>query len=86
MRREAQLWVMPEGYFLFEPRDSAQGKPDYPFLLNVDGQAVTWKADGLQEITPRYLEDGGRNPEGGTGIRYVLNRRIRLQVSFCHPT
>jgi hypothetical protein len=69
----------PEGYFLFEPRDSVQGKPGYPFLLNVDGQAVIWKVDGHLETTPRYLEEGGRNPEGGTGIRYVIDRRIRLQ-------
>jgi len=75
----ASIKTRPEGYFLFEPRDSVQGKPGYPFLLNVDGQAVTWKVDGLQETTPRYLEDGGRNPEGGTGFRYILNRRIRLQ-------
>jgi hypothetical protein len=77
---QASIKTRPEGYFLFEPRDSVQGKPGYPFLLNVDGQAVTWKVDGLQEITPQYLEDGGKNPEGGTGIRYVLNRRIRLQL------
>ena len=76
---QASIKTRPEGYFLFEPRDSVQGKPGFPFLLNVDGQAVTWKVDGLQEITPRYLEDGSRNPEGGTGIRYVLDRRIRLQ-------
>jgi hypothetical protein len=74
----ASIKTRPEGYFLLEPRDSVQGKPSYPFLLNVDGQAVTWKVDGHQEITPRYLEDGDRNPEGGTGIRYVLDRRIRL--------
>lgn len=75
----ASIKTCPEGYFLFEPMDSVQGKPGYPFLLNVDGQAVTWKVDGLQEISPRYFKDGGKNPEGGTGIRYVLNRRIRLQ-------
>ena len=76
---QASIKTRPEGYFLFEPRDSVQGKPGYPFLLNVDGQAVTWKVDGLQETTPRYLEDGGNNPEGGTGFRYVVHRWIRLQ-------
>jgi hypothetical protein len=75
----ASIKTRPEGYFLFEPRDSVQGKPGYPFVLNVDGQAIIWKVDGVEEITPRYLEDDGRNPEGGTGIRYVLDRRIRLQ-------
>ena len=75
----ASIKTRPEGYFLFEPRDSVQGKPGYPFLLNIDGQAVTWKVNGHQETIPRFLQDGGGNPEGGTGIRYVLNRRIRLQ-------
>ena len=60
------------------------GKTGLPFLLNVDGQAVTWKVDGHPETTPRYFEDGTRNPEGGTGIRYLLDRRIRLQPGIHH--
>ena len=45
---------------------------------NIDGQAAIWKIDGQEEITPPYDEKGERIPDGGRGIRYILNKKIRL--------
>jgi hypothetical protein len=81
---EASVKALPHGHFLFKAPRSVQGRQDYPFLLNVDGQAMTWRVGGRQETAPRYLEDGSKNPEGGTGIRYSIDRRIRLQPGTHH--
>lgn len=67
-----------EGFYLLESRDSLHGKKGYPFVLNIDRQAVVWKVDGREETTPIYFEKGGRNPEGGTGVRYEIRKKIRL--------
>ncbi|MGD1154171.1 MAG: hypothetical protein ABR911_15010 [Syntrophales bacterium] len=68
----------PTGYYLWESNDSFSGKPGFPFVFNVDGQAAVWKIDGQEEIIATYDEKGERIPDGGRGIRYVLNKKIRL--------
>jgi len=68
-----------EGYYLLESR-SLHGKPGYPFVLNIDGQAVMWKVDGQKENTPTYDESGKRSPEGGEGMRYNLQKGILLRA------
>ena len=35
------------GYFIAESNNQAHGKPTYPFLFNIDGQAVVWNAPGV---------------------------------------
>ena len=67
-----------EGYYLF---DSLCGKPGYPFIMNIDGQAATWKVDGQKEIVPSYDKDGkiSHDPEAGEGIKYVLEKKIQLR-------
>jgi len=67
-----------EGYYPIESKDSLHGKKGYPFVLNIDGQAVVWKVDGREETIPIHFEKGGRNPEGGTGVRYEIRKKIRL--------
>lgn len=74
----ASIKTHTEGFYLLESRDSLHGKKGYPFVLNIDGQAVVWKVDGREETIPLYLKKGGRNPEGGTGVRYAIRKRIRL--------
>jgi hypothetical protein len=74
----ASIKTHVEGFYPLESKDSLHGKKGYPFVLNVDGQAVVWKVDGREETIPPYFERGGRNPEGGTGIRYVVRKKIRL--------
>jgi hypothetical protein len=69
-----------EGFYLLESKDSLHGKPGYPFVLNIDGQAVTWKVDGQEEDTPPYDESGKISPEGGDGMRYNLQKKILLRV------
>ena len=67
------------GFYPAEAKTSAHGKETYPFLLNIDGQAVLWKAEGKKHELPEYM--GGKtskDPEAGEGIKYVLNRKIRL--------
>lgn len=66
-----------EGHYLLEPEGTYHGKTRYPFVVNIDGQALVWEADGKEESTPLY-EGGRKNPEGGEGVRYALEKRIRL--------
>jgi len=74
----ASIKTHTEGFYLLESRDSLHGKKGYPFVLNIDGQAVVWKVDGREETIPIHFEKGGRNPEGGTGVRYEI--RVTAQV------
>lgn len=67
-----------EGYYIFESRKSLHGRPGYPFVFNIDGQGVVWRVDGQKETTPLYDEKGKRTPEGGTGMRYTIEKTIRL--------
>ena len=69
------------GYYLLESRDSIHGKPGYPFLINIDGQAQVWTVDGQKESLPLYDKDGktSRDPDAGEGIKYVLEKKIQLR-------
>lgn len=77
---KASIKTPVEGYYIFESKTSAYGKLGYNFLVNIDGQAVLWKVDGQKETTPLYDEQGktSRNPDAGVGIKYNLEKKIRL--------
>jgi hypothetical protein len=77
---KASIKTHIEGYHLIESKGSLHGKQVYPFVLNVDGQAATWEVEGEKEITPFRDERGRRIPEGGEGIRYNLEKKIRLSA------
>ena len=66
-----------------DSKTPAQGRSDYPFLVNIDGQAVLWMAEGQKETIPLY-ERGytSRDPDAGTGIEYRLEKKIRLAVGM----
>jgi hypothetical protein len=81
---KAYIKTPPEGYYLFGERTHPQGKDGYPFELNIDGQEIVWGVQGKPEITPRWDENGRIIPEGGEGIRYVLEKKIRLKPGFHH--
>ncbi|MDP2853438.1 MAG: hypothetical protein Q8O28_04225 [Smithellaceae bacterium] len=70
-----------EGYYLLESKDSSHGKSGYPFLINIDGQAVTWTAVGQKESVPLYDQDGktSHDPDAGEGIKYILEKKIQLR-------
>ena len=81
---KASIKTAPQGYYLFGEKTPPQGKDGYPFELNIDGQEIVWKVEGKSEITPRWDENGRIIPEGGQGIRYVLDKKIRLKPGFHH--
>ncbi len=69
-----------EGFYPGESRTSAHGKEAYQFLLNIDGQAVLWKAEGKKHALPNYADGKtSKDPEAGEGVKYVLNKKIRLR-------
>jgi hypothetical protein len=63
---------------LLESGDSPHGGPFYSFVLNIDGQAVTWKVPGQRENIP-VLRDR-HSKEEGDGMKYGLEKRIRLRA------
>ncbi len=69
-----------EGYYRGESKASVHGKEAYPFLINIDGQAVLWKVEGKRHELPSYVDGKtSKDPEAGEGIKYVLNKKIRLR-------
>jgi hypothetical protein len=70
------------GYYVLESRDSIHGKQGYPFLINIDGQAETWVAEGKKDNLPIYDKDGKTShvPDAGKGMKYVLEKKIRLRA------
>jgi hypothetical protein len=60
-----------EEYYFLESKESIHGKQGYPFLLNINGQAVVWKVAGIKESKPKHDKDGKRSlhPEAGDGMR-----------------
>jgi hypothetical protein len=79
---KANIKTPLEGYYLFESKDSMCGKQCYPFIINISGQAESWKVDGQKEILPSYDKDGktSHDPEAGKGIKYVLEKKIQLRA------
>lgn len=71
-----------EGYYFGESKESLHGTPAYPFLINIDGQAIIWKVKGRKDSNPMHADDGktSRDPEAGEGMKYVLEKKVRLQA------
>jgi hypothetical protein len=89
---KATLKTHHEGHYLLERRHDPHGKPEYRFMLNIDGQAAVWKVDGKKEDLPTSDEHGKTsiNPDAGKGIKYVLEKRLRFRpgshtISFGLP-
>lgn len=78
---KASIKTHIEGYYFLESKNSIHGKPDYPFLINIGGQATIWTVNGLKESVPLYDKDGktSSDPEAGEGIKYVLEKKIQLR-------
>jgi len=79
---KATIKTHPEGYYVLEMKDSLHGKPGYPFLINIDGQAEIRKIDGQKESLPLYDKEGktSHDPDAGEGIKYVLEKEIRMRA------
>ena len=56
-------------------------KRDFPFLVNIDGQAVLWKVEGQKHVLPEYVDGKtSRDPEAGEGMKYMLEKKVRLSA------
>ncbi len=77
---KASIKTHLEGYYIGESRESLHGKPAYPLLINIDGQAIVWNTEGVKDSKPKYVKDGktSRDPEAGEGMKYALEKKIRL--------
>ena len=77
---KANIKTHESSYYIGESGKSLHGKPGCPFVLNIDGQAAVWKVDGQKHELPEYVDGKtSRDPEAGEGIKYVLNKKIRLR-------
>jgi hypothetical protein len=67
-------------YYAGESKESAHGNESYPFLMNIDGQAVLWNVPGAVDSKPAFSPDGtiSRDPEARDGMQYLLEKKIRL--------
>lgn len=79
---KADIKTPVEGYYILESKKSLHGKAKYPFLVNIDGQAARWEVDGIRDVKPAYDADGktSRDPEAREGIKYVLEKKVRLSA------
>ena len=68
------------GHYPLESRGSFHGIPGYPFLINIDGQATTWRVNGQKESAPTHDASGKRSSEGGEGMRYNLRKKVLLRA------
>ena len=68
---------LPGNGTLLESGDSPHGGPVYRFVLNIDGQAVTWKVPGQRENIPVVRDR--HSQEEGDGMKYGMEKRIRLR-------
>jgi hypothetical protein len=75
---KATMKTLKEGFYPLEFKSALHGKPEYPFVFNIGGQGVTWPAKGTPDIQQQIAE-GKRNPEGGDGMKYFLEKRIMLK-------
>ncbi|MEW6086932.1 MAG: hypothetical protein AB1498_01340 [bacterium] len=75
---KTSLKTHTEDYYILESKKSLHGKPEYPFLINIGGQAAMCKIKGQKEIIPLYDEKGKKTKDGGEGVRYNLEKKIRL--------
>lgn len=74
----ASLKAYPKDHFLIDPERPAEVVSAYPFVLNIGGQGAVWKAAGTVETAAVYDEKGKRAPEGGEGIRYSIEKKVRV--------
>jgi hypothetical protein len=77
----ASLKTPLAGYYPLESKRTSHGKEIYPFLVNIDGQAVLWQVEGRKNLLPEYVDGKtSRDPEAGEGMKYVLEKKIRLAL------
>jgi|OpeIllAssembly_1097287.scaffolds.fasta_scaffold158867_1 hypothetical protein len=80
MAIKASIKTHSDGHYPLEPKEQFHGNPDYPFLVNIDGQAAMWKINGSVDDTPLYDENGKirTDPEAGRGVKYILDKKVGI--------
>ncbi len=73
VRIEASIKIKLERPFAQVSSIAGRG---YPFLINIDGQAATWRVGGQRE------RNGETRHETGEGFRYVLERNLALSAGL----
>jgi hypothetical protein len=67
------------GYYPIVSKGSARGAEVFPFVVNIDGQAVQWEVNGQKHMLPEYVDGKtSPDPEAGEGIKYLLEKKVRL--------
>ena len=81
---KANIKTHAANYYIGESRKSFHGKPGYPFVINIDGQAAVWKVNGHKDVRPAYDEQGktSRDPEARTGIKYSMEKKLRVRYGM----
>ena len=75
---KATMKTVKEGFYPLESKNTLHGKPEYPFVFNIGGQGIVWLAKGLADKQTDRIDEN-RNPEGGEGVKYILEKRIRIK-------
>ncbi len=75
---KAEIKTHHKDFYILESRKSFHGNPQYPIMINIDGQEVTWEMPGVRDDTPRYDNQGQMTPEGGNGMKYGIEKTITL--------
>jgi len=63
---------------LIESKGIYNGENEYTFSLKIDGQSIIWRVMGERESIDHGDEKDINHQEHGKGIRYVLDKKIRV--------
>ena len=77
---KAQVKTHSARHYPWQEKGLPAGERKFRYLFNIDGQAVTWDVAGKEEDTPVYDENGKKTFDGGEGIKYSFDKRIRLRA------
>lgn len=58
----------------------SHGTSGYPIIVNVEGQAESWAIDPKDHVVPKTGSDHANNPETGSGVVYVVEKRLRAKA------
>jgi len=75
---KAEIKTHHKDFYLLESRNSPHGRQQYPILINIDGQQAFWEMPGMRDDTAMYDELGDVTPEGGKGMKYMIQNRPSL--------
>jgi hypothetical protein len=81
LKIKASIKTHLEDYYLYESASTMHGKPAYPFVININGQAAKWNVDGQKEVLPLYDKKGEISHDPDAGGRYQIYTGKRNSTS-----